>query len=226
MIVFCDGCNVAVHQLCYGILSIPAAEWLCETCKLNCKQTPKQQQTKRIAPVRVMLKPSRRKTDRKKDRNSADSFWSLQICELCGLTGGAMKRTTTKFDPNDREQRRHLGWAHMVCALWIPGVRLLNPQRMEPIDVSNIVNSPKLLNTLSDEVPAMCSVCERTDGRFIQCKEYKCRVLYHPYCAIRSKFLVDVKQKVFRHGHRIQAIWQSFCKPHSRQVRRKRKGKR
>ena len=33
MIVLCDGCNVAVHQMCYGIPQIPEDEWLCHTCR-------------------------------------------------------------------------------------------------------------------------------------------------------------------------------------------------
>eukprot|EP00736_Rhodelphis_marinus_P004023 Rmarinus@m.26571 len=31
-IVFCDGCDVAVHQGCYGIPTIPHGEWKCEPC--------------------------------------------------------------------------------------------------------------------------------------------------------------------------------------------------
>lgn len=31
--VLCAYCNIYVHQLCYGITSIPQGPWLCATCK-------------------------------------------------------------------------------------------------------------------------------------------------------------------------------------------------
>jgi len=31
--VFCDSCNICVHQACYGIQNIPSGEWLCSPCK-------------------------------------------------------------------------------------------------------------------------------------------------------------------------------------------------
>ncbi|VDM36631.1 unnamed protein product [Toxocara canis] len=33
-IIFCDGCNVSVHQSCYGLDSVPHDEWLCNACTL------------------------------------------------------------------------------------------------------------------------------------------------------------------------------------------------
>lgn len=32
-IIFCDGCNCAVHQLCYGVADIPDGDYYCDRCK-------------------------------------------------------------------------------------------------------------------------------------------------------------------------------------------------
>ncbi|KAL5013057.1 hypothetical protein ScPMuIL_011608 [Solemya velum] len=37
--VFCDGCDICIHQACYGIQKIPEGNWLCRTCALNIKPT-------------------------------------------------------------------------------------------------------------------------------------------------------------------------------------------
>uniref|UniRef100_A0A914XQA3 Uncharacterized protein n=1 Tax=Plectus sambesii TaxID=2011161 RepID=A0A914XQA3_9BILA len=39
-IVFCDGCDLCVHQSCYGIGSLPQGQWLCRSCSLSPGKTP------------------------------------------------------------------------------------------------------------------------------------------------------------------------------------------
>ncbi|KAF1332742.1 Fanconi anemia group m protein, partial [Globisporangium splendens] len=31
-IVYCDGCDLGVHQFCYGIASVPSGKWFCDSC--------------------------------------------------------------------------------------------------------------------------------------------------------------------------------------------------
>ena len=50
----------------------------------------------------------------------------LQKCELCPSKHGALKRTDNS------------GWAHVVCALYIPEVRFGNVTTMEPIQLQLI----------------------------------------------------------------------------------------
>ncbi len=67
-IVFCDGCNIAVHQACYGIVgSLPEDAWFCRRCE-------------------------------SKEKDAVSFFYPFpltqQSCMLCPIKTGAMKPTT------------------------------------------------------------------------------------------------------------------------------------
>jgi len=50
LIVFCDGCDIAVHQECQGLKEIPSGSWLCDRCaSSDDDQTPTKNRSKKKA---------------------------------------------------------------------------------------------------------------------------------------------------------------------------------
>ncbi|XP_069699367.1 protein AF-10 isoform X2 [Periplaneta americana] len=133
-LVYCDGqgCTVAVHQACYGIVTVPTGPWFCRKCESQ----------ERAARVR---------------------------CELCPSRDGALKKTDNS------------GWAHVVCALYIPEVRFGNVTTMEPIILQLIP---------TERFSKVCYICEEqgkgsraTVGACMQCNKSGCKQQFHVTCA-------------------------------------------
>ncbi|CAK1554762.1 unnamed protein product [Leptosia nina] len=133
-LVYCDGngCTVAVHQACYGIIAVPTGPWFCRKCE------------------------------------SPETKGKVR-CELCPSKSGALKRTDTG------------GWAHVVCALYIPEVRFGNVTSMEPIVLRLI--PPERYNKI-------CYICQdlgkthrANAGACMQCNKNGCRQQFHVTCA-------------------------------------------
>ncbi|KZC04861.1 putative lysine-specific demethylase 4B [Dufourea novaeangliae] len=85
------------------------------------------------------------------------------MCCLCPMRGGAVKRTS---DSN---------WAHILCALLLPGVTFKDAVNKDPINVLTI--RPDIVNQL-------CCYCGQKDGACLNCSQ--CTHLFHPSCGLIS----------------------------------------
>jgi hypothetical protein len=95
---------------------------------------------------------------------------------------GAMKRTSDG------------GWAHVICALYIPEASFENDTTMEPIIISKIP---------STRYEQICSICikngrsksEAMKGACCECTMKNCTEIFHVTCAQQAGFLYEDVRK-------------------------------
>lgn len=97
-------------------------------------------------------------------------------CSLCPFNYGALKKT-------DQD-----GWAHVICALYIPEVRFGNVHSMEPVILSDIP---------VEKFQKICYICneERPNdakkGACMSCNKSTCKRSFHVTCAQRKGYLCE-----------------------------------
>ena len=137
VIIFCDGCDAAVHQCCYDLATLPKGDWFCNVCedilvkKLGVRDvmhvTPKESAEDSdvvsgvASAVEVESEPS--------VLSVLDHLHELRekvFCCVCGYSKGAMMRTNEEGK-----------YAHVACALWHPYCSVTNalPCCKEPMMV-------------------------------------------------------------------------------------------
>ncbi|XP_075446708.1 protein Jade-3 [Ascaphus truei] len=111
--VFCDRCNICVHQACYGILKVPEGSWLCRTCVLGvhpqCILCPKRGGAMKATRTgtkwahvscalwipEVSIACPERMEPITKISHIPPSRWAL-VCSLCKLKTGASIQCSVK----------------------------------------------------------------------------------------------------------------------------------
>jgi len=98
-------------------------------------------------------------------------------CELCPQKDGALKRTDTG------------GWAHVVCALYIPEVRFGDVSTMEPIIFSSVP---------AERFNKSCYICDernkesgKSHGACMSCHKTGCKLSFHVTCAQSKRQLCE-----------------------------------
>lgn len=78
-------------------------------------------------------------------------------------------------------------WAHILCALLLPGVLFKDPINKDPINALTITNG---------YVQQYCSRCQQSRGACVSCDE--CNSLFHPTCGIitGAQLQIDSNDKI------------------------------
>ncbi|XP_036411351.1 protein AF-10 [Megalops cyprinoides] len=175
-LVYCDGhgCNVAVHQACYGIVQVPTGPWFCRKCESQERAARVIKGWKGRKPSQLAPDGGGRSTSQHRDEEDERLAKSLKTmntwrCELCPHKDGALKRTDNG------------GWAHVVCALYIPEVEFANVSTMEPIVLQSVPH---------ERYNKTCYICEEqgreskaATGACMTCNKHGCRQAFHVTCA-------------------------------------------
>ena len=109
-ILFCESCNVAVHQMCYGIDKVPEGDYYCIPCR-------------RLGHDKEQLK----------DDGQNDSALLPMCCELCPIRQGAFVRTDIPPKGTDTQDK----FVHVLCAKW-QGLNHIGNNKELVEDVTNI----------------------------------------------------------------------------------------
>lgn len=98
-LVYCDGpgCNVAVHQACYGIVHVPEGPWYCRRCECG----------EKAARVSCSLCPSREGAMKRTENGQwAHVICALYIPEITFTNVRTMEPIVTANIRSDRMNRR------------------------------------------------------------------------------------------------------------------------
>jgi hypothetical protein len=188
-IIFCDSCDVSVHQQCYGIDIVPKGDYFCRACLFYKRDTIESSSDIAVAK---------------------EKFTPPIVCELCPTKGGAFVQTASITDTNDKTTSPEVKWVHLLCAKW-QGLKFIEDTCY---DIGLIENVQPFKNHFID-LGAMCYLCKGTRGTFNLCREKGCERWLHVTCA-RLSGLCNVNHGDDHLGPiKSELSWTLACPDHS-----------
>ncbi|KAL0095044.1 hypothetical protein F4703DRAFT_1821960 [Phycomyces blakesleeanus] len=109
------------------------------------------------------------------------------ICDVC--TNRRHPKVSSDYTcviclDTDRDTRRPMKptsdykWAHVSCATFIPEVKLVHPETLQPIEYINAIHPARWQKD--------CEICHNSSGAKVACGD--CNKLIHVECAVRNQF--------------------------------------
>ncbi|KAK9845819.1 hypothetical protein WJX81_003269 [Elliptochloris bilobata] len=193
LIVFCERCDLAVHQGCYGVEQLPAGEWLCWPCRRH------EEAHRRAGVPQSKIRPPRWETAGEGGGRALPAGGSRSArCILCPVRHGAFRETV-----DTRE------WVHEVCALWTPDIAV------RPGAGCAVVEGARSLRP--ERWGGTCALCGLSEGVVLRCNAGHCAAAAHALCARNAGHYLAVRGGEC--GQR--ANYRVYCPVHSDAQRRK-----
>eukprot|EP00557_Chaetoceros_sp_GSL56_P014429 CAMPEP_0176484286 /NCGR_PEP_ID=MMETSP0200_2-20121128/4372_1 /TAXON_ID=947934 /ORGANISM="Chaetoceros sp., Strain GSL56" /LENGTH=1594 /DNA_ID=CAMNT_0017880747 /DNA_START=2820 /DNA_END=7604 /DNA_ORIENTATION=- len=163
-IIFCDSCDISVHQHCYGVDTVPHGDYFCRACEYYKKHNVSP------SPLEEGLK------------SKTKAPFSVK-CELCPKTHGAFVQTQVIDNPRQKEPTE-AKWVHFLCAKW-QGLKILE-NVAEGGGYELMVENVQPIKDHFRIVETRCYLCEGMRGSYNKCRHDGCNRWMHVTCARAS----------------------------------------
>ncbi len=197
-IVFCDGCNIGLHQRCYGLEGIPEFEFYCDRCVFLQSQVRRMDCSVKIdLTVPGLVQPP-----------EAPQL-PVPRCALCPMLHGGLKQI---------DDGR---WVHLCCAMWVPGVHIGKIANMEAISLASVQFQSTDSCIFCKHMIGALLTCkgEKEDGQ-------PCGQKFHYLCAWFAGCVMDARippgadlSSGFTDGYPCSVELRCLCLDHSTQER-------
>jgi hypothetical protein len=188
------GCGVVAHAACVG-MSVAGAQrivrrgavapsavegWLCDVCTASAAAVaaPSATASSTVAPPPPPPPPAAS---------------TRPLCSACGVPDGTDRKAVGAAPAMVRVQDASGGdarWMHMCCALWLPGVQVVDFAQH-----STWRHSGEKTRSTGDK----CGGCGKAGGAQLKCPAPGCTESFHPPCVVRHELYMEHVKVKDRH---------------------------